>query len=89
MICSVRGCGKIINVSLKFVHTRSDGDSLVLIGKFDDFGDETVGGRILDFPKLKVDWTLRPTTRIQAVELRLLRKHESLLSIRPEGLWSQ
>ena len=42
-----------LNQSSKFVHTHSDGDSLILIPKIDDFGDETVGGRILDFPKSK------------------------------------
>ena len=31
--------------------SKFDGDSLILIPKIDDLGDETVGGRILDFSK--------------------------------------
>ena len=50
-----QGCGKIINSSYKFVHTHSDGDSLILIAKIDDFG-ETAGGQILDFPKFIGVW---------------------------------
>ena len=52
---SVRGCEKIINSSLKFVQAHFDGNSLILIREIDDFGDETVGGRIFDFQNLKMD----------------------------------